>query len=968
MVAFTSAEKAQTGASDPILTRLAEEDTMPWYRKSNLRLLYLMLFPTCMGIELTSGFDSQLINALQIVPSWIDYFDDPQGPIKGIIAASYSLGAILSLPFIGIVNDRFGRRWSIFGGSAIMVIGALIQGLSVNVAQYIIARLILGFGIPTCIVSASSLIGELSYPKERPVLTSLFNVSYFVGQLLAAAITFGTNSIMSNYAWRIPSWLQMVPSLVQITFIFFVPESPRWLITKERHEEAYDILAKYHAEGDRESPFVKAEFAQLQTTINIELEHSKKSVMDLIRTSGNRRRLLISTMLGLFTQWSGNTLISYYLGDILEAIGQTDSVFKQKINVAVSADKPLGPYEVLLTVLCFEIAATSLVSGTIASLLVKRFRRRIMYLACTCSLLIVYISWTISMKYAIDGKNSGELNAAAGGAVLFFIFAYSPAYNIGYNALTYTYMVEIWPYAERSRGIAYFQLWGRLAGFFTTFVNPIGLENAGWRYLISYVVFLAYEIVFCSKIRRSPTRPFTLSKRLAATMAQHLVFHGTIIHCLNVEDLEIIKDGLIVVSPDGAISSLMRSVEEASVLPHLSAIGLSEQQCSVRFLERGQFLIPGFVDTHNHAPQWAQRGIGQGMHILDWLEKHTFPNEARFSDPAYARRVYSSCVDGFLQQGVTTASYYGSIHPEATNILADLCLEKGQRAFVGKCNMNREAPDYYRDATVRTSLSETQQCLAHMRMIDPEGRLIKYVITPRFAITCEDDLLAGLGEIVKSNPDLPIQTHFNEAEQEMSYTKKLFPKFDNEVDLYNHFGLLSRRSILAHCCYMSEYELERFKELECGVAHCPISNMTVGGGFMAAPIREFLRRDIKVGLGTDSGGGFSSSILDAMRQALVASNAREVTSQGKDKGLLIHEVFYLATLGGAKVCCLDEKVGNFSVGKEFDALLIESKNSAPGVMTMIEEHDSIDLILDKFIMTGDDRNIKEVFICGRRVK
>lgn len=451
-------------------------------------------------------------------------------------------------------------------------------------------------------------------------------------------------------------------------------------------------------------------------------------------------------------------------------------------------------------------------------------------------------------------------------------------------------------------------------------------------------------------------------------MARHLVFHGTIIHCLSLQQLEIIRDGLVVVKPDGVILDLVKSIEKPSVLAHLDTIGLSEDQYDLRFLDRGQFLIPGFVDTHNHAPQWAQRGIGQGMHILDWLEKHTFPNEARFSDPEYARRVYASCIDGFLQQGITTASYYGSIHPEATNILADLCLEKGQRAFVGKCNMNRDAPDYYRDATVESSLSETQQCLAHTRNIDPEGRLIKYVITPRFAITCEDDLLSGLGEIAKSNPDIPIQTHFNEAEQEMSYTKKLFPTFGNEVDLYHHFGLLTRRSILAHCCYMSDYELERFKELECGVAHCPISNMTVGGGFMAAPVREFLRRDIKAGLGTDSGGGFSSSMLDAMRQALVASNAREVMSQGKDKGLLIHEIFYLATLGGARVCCLDEKIGSFGVGKEFDALLIESMSSAPGVMTMIEEHDTIDLIFDKFIMTGDDRNIKSVFVRGRQVK
>ena len=116
-------------------------------------------------------------------------------------------------------------------------------------------------------------------------------------------------------------------------------------------------------------------------------------------------------------------------------------------------------------------------------------------------------------------------------------------------------------------------------------------------------------------------------------MARHLVFHGTIIHCLSLQQLEIIRDGLVVVKPDGVILDLVKSIEKPSVLAHLDTIGLSEDQYDLRFLDRGQFLIPGFVDTHNHAPQWAQRGIGQGMHILDWLEQHTFPNEARFSDP-----------------------------------------------------------------------------------------------------------------------------------------------------------------------------------------------------------------------------------------------------------------------------------------------------------------------------------------------
>ncbi|RBQ73440.1 hypothetical protein FVER14953_20460 [Fusarium verticillioides] len=195
--------------------------------------------------------------------------------------------------------------------------------------MYIAARILLGFGIPACIVSGSSLIAELSYPKERAYLTCFFNVAFYFGQITAAAICFGTNSIAGNMAWKIPSWLQMAPSLVQMALIFFIPESPRWLIAKDRSEEAYDILAKYHAEGNRDSNFVKAEFAHMQTIIQLEMEHSSKSHMDLIRTAGMRRRTLITAGLGLFTQWSGNTLISYYLNDILEMIGRNSSIFKQ---------------------------------------------------------------------------------------------------------------------------------------------------------------------------------------------------------------------------------------------------------------------------------------------------------------------------------------------------------------------------------------------------------------------------------------------------------------------------------------------------------------------------------------------------------------------------------------------------------------------------------------------------------------
>ncbi|KAJ1325438.1 guanine deaminase [Microdochium nivale] len=206
----------------------------------------------------------------------------------------------------------------------------------------------------------------------------------------------------------------------------------------------------------------------------------------------------------------------------------------------------------------------------------------------------------------------------------------------------------------------------------------------------------------------------------------------------------------------------------------------------------------------------------------------------------------------------------------------------------------------------------------------------------------------------------------------MAHTTSLFPQFGgSEADLYSHYGLLGPRTILAHCCHMDDHELARVAELSCGVAHCPASNMTVGGGFMAAPVRRLLSCGVKVGLGTDSGGGFSSSMLDAMRLALVASNAREVASGGADRALTIPEVFYLATAGGAGVCCLDDRIGSFAVGKEFDAVLVNTAG-VPGtggsVMTMVEDGDAPATVFEKFVMTGDDRNMERVYVRGRSVK
>ncbi|RGP76862.1 guanine deaminase [Fusarium longipes] len=447
-------------------------------------------------------------------------------------------------------------------------------------------------------------------------------------------------------------------------------------------------------------------------------------------------------------------------------------------------------------------------------------------------------------------------------------------------------------------------------------------------------------------------------------MASTVVFRGAIIHSLNLESLEFLDDATLVIT-NGRIKNFWKTSENVNK-------DAFPADAKIYRLPHGEFLIPGFVDTHNHAPQWPMRGLGQGLHILDWLNDVTFPIEARFSDSGYAKRMYEDTVQDFLRQGITTASYYGSRHAEATRILADICHAKGQRAFVGKCNMDRNAPDYIREESASVSLQETKECIAHIRALEPDDDtiegLVKPVVTPRFAICCTDELLRGLGDMVQSDDTLTMQTHFNEAQQEIDATTELFPQFKgSEADLYDSYGLLNKRSILAHCTIMSDYEKERLEALHCGIAHCPIANMTVGGGFMVAPIRDFLRRGIKVGLGTDSGGGWASQMLSVIRQAMIASNAREVLSEGRDKALSLEEVFYLSTLGGAKVLCLEDKIGSFEVGKEFDATWVTTTKGLQSAMTPREDGDSLRGLFEKYVMTGDDRNVAHVFVRGRRV-
>ncbi|KAA8650903.1 hypothetical protein EYZ11_009998 [Aspergillus tanneri] len=442
-------------------------------------------------------------------------------------------------------------------------------------------------------------------------------------------------------------------------------------------------------------------------------------------------------------------------------------------------------------------------------------------------------------------------------------------------------------------------------------------------------------------------------------------FHGTLIHSISPSTLEILANTLIVVSSSGTILSIHPSTDPDDIPSLLSPHHLTPSTCPTLFLSSSQFLCPGFIDTHTHAPQWSQRGLGRGLPLLAWLETLTFANEAKCASPDHATKLYTSCVRGGLNQGITTACYYGSLHKSASLILARICLQLGQRALIGKCNMNRHAPSWYTESSTDQSLVDTESFIHELQALDPIHNLITPVLTPRFAISCSPDLLSGLGDLARKHPHLPIQTHFNESRAEIDFTASLFPTFTSETEIYESFHLLTNKSILAHAIFLKHGELDRLRQLDCGIAHCPVSN-TCMDEYMIAPVREYLDAGIKVGLGTDCGGGYTSSMLEVMRQAYLVSVARKTISQGKGEALSVDEGFYMATLGGARVAGLDAKVGNFVPGKELDALLVSV--DVDGVMADVAEGESRRDVFEKFVMTGDDRNIVGVWVRGKRVK
>ncbi len=369
----------------------------------------------------------------------------------------------------------------------------------------------------------------------------------------------------------------------------------------------------------------------------------------------------------------------------------------------------------------------------------------------------------------------------------------------------------------------------------------------------------------------------------------------------------------------------------------------------------GRIIIPGLVDLHTHASQYAFCGLGMDLELLDWLNTHTFPEEAKYADLDYAKDAYRIFVDDLKKGATTRAVIFGTVHVEATLLLMELMEESGICAYVGKVNMDRNCPRDLCEESAARSVEDTRRWLN--LCAERDFRNVRPILTPRFIPSCSDGLMEGLAKL-QQEYGLPLQSHLSENTGEIQLVRELCPNARFYGEAYEQSGLFGENAptIMAHCVFSSDAEIELMKQRGVFVAHCPQSNAALASGI--APVRRYMDLGLHVGLGTDVAAGFSLSMFRAIADAILCSKLRWSVEDRLLAPLRLEEAFYLATKGGGTFF---GKIGSFENGYEFDAVVLDDCSlSCPRSLTVRER-------LERLIYRADDRNIEAKYVGGRKI-
>ena len=369
---------------------------------------------------------------------------------------------------------------------------------------------------------------------------------------------------------------------------------------------------------------------------------------------------------------------------------------------------------------------------------------------------------------------------------------------------------------------------------------------------------------------------------------------------------------------------------------------------------RPHLLLPGFIDAHVHFPQ-MQVIASYGAELLDWLNKYTFPEESKFTNPQHGRRIARLFFDEMVRQGTTTVAAYCSVHKASAEAFFAEAHERDMLVIAGKVMMDRNAPEAVLD-TPQSSYDDSKALIAEWH---GRGRGL-YAITPRFAITSSPEQMEMAGALAREYPDLHVQTHLSENHAEIALTRELYPSARDYTDVYERYGLLGQRSLFGHCIHLSEREADALSDTASVAVFCPTSNLFLGSGLFDYQRYRMREKALRVAVATDVGGGTSYSMLRTMDEGykVIALNGEKLNPLAS---------FWQMTRGNAEALSIADRAGTLEPGTDADVVVLDSSATA-GMRLRMETVESLAEELFLLQTLGDDRSVEEVYVAGRPAK
>jgi sugar porter (SP) family MFS transporter len=404
------------------------------------------------------GYDASLTGVMLDLPYFQSQFGATIIGVKaGLISSMFFIGSVSALPFIGPANDIGGRRYGIFIGCILIIMGAIIQGTSHHIGQYLAGRFFLGFGSGVA-SSGPAYIVELAHPVYRGVIAGTYNSCYYLGSFLAAIVLRGCLGYQSNQSWLIPTWFQVVFPAILASCILFFPESPRWLYSHGHVEECRAILIKYHGNGNPDSVYVKLQMREFEEELRP--DGSDKRWWDYRELFNSRaslyRVILCSAAVYAFSQWTGQAGISYFLPGMLATTGITATKDVMDINIG--------------------IAVTSGIAAVIGGSLIERLGRRKMLISCCIALAFSWVAMLVCTQ-----QYYANLSVSAAKASVFFIYLIGVIFSLAYTPLQQLYPAECLAFEQRAKGSGFVAMTTSGAALVNFFATPIALQKITWK-------------------------------------------------------------------------------------------------------------------------------------------------------------------------------------------------------------------------------------------------------------------------------------------------------------------------------------------------------------------------------------------------------------------------------------------------------------------------------------------------------